>query len=74
MLRRLHAELVALEVNASPFVDAVAERGAHWAKPVLVANVAFTEWTADGRLRHPRFEGLRDDKAPRETVRERPVE
>ena len=73
-LRQLHAALVALEIGASPFVDAVAERGAHWARPELVANVAFTEWTAEGRLRHPRFQGLRDDKAPGETVRERPAE
>ena len=38
----------------------------------LVAQVAFSEWTADGRLRQPRFEGLRTDKEPREVVRERP--
>jgi DNA ligase D-like protein (predicted ligase) len=74
VLRQLHAKLVALETDVSPFVDAVAERGAHWARPELVANVAFTEWTAEGRLRHPRFQGLRDDKAPTETVRERPVD
>jgi bifunctional non-homologous end joining protein LigD len=35
-----------------------------------VAEVGFTEWTRDGRLRHPRFLGLRDDKAAREVVRE----
>ncbi|MBO0715266.1 MAG: non-homologous end-joining DNA ligase [Acidimicrobiales bacterium] len=73
MLRQLHAQLVALEIEASPFVDPVPERGAHWAKPKLVGNVGFTEWTGDGRLRHPRFEGLRDDKDPRKVVRERPL-
>jgi bifunctional non-homologous end joining protein LigD len=47
-------------------------RGATWARPKLVAEVAFTEWTADGRLRHPSFQGLREDKAAREVVVERP--
>lgn len=37
-------------------------RGAHWVKPRMVAEISFTEWTEDGRLRHPSFEGLRDDK------------
>ena len=45
-----------------------------WIKPKLVAAVAFTEWT-DGRvLRHAAFEGLRDDKDPKEVVREQPVQ
>ncbi len=48
-------------------------RGAHWAEPVLVAQVAFTEWTRDGLLRHPRFLGLRDDKDPADVVRESPA-
>jgi len=46
---------------------------AHWVKPELVANVTFGEWTPDGRLRHPSFKSLREDKAPREVVREKPV-
>ena len=41
-----------------------------WVEPELVAQVGFTEWTRDGRLRHPRFQGLRDDKAARDVVRE----
>jgi DNA ligase D-like protein (predicted ligase) len=45
-------------------------RGATWVEPELVAQVGFTEWTADGRLRHPRFLGMRDDKAARDVVRE----
>jgi bifunctional non-homologous end joining protein LigD len=48
-------------------------RGAHWAKPQLVAEVEFTEWTADGLIRHPSFQGLREDKKPTEIVREEPV-
>jgi bifunctional non-homologous end joining protein LigD len=39
-------------------------------KPELVAQVGFTEWTREGKLRHPRFLGLRDDKRPQEVVRE----
>jgi ATP-dependent DNA ligase len=44
----------------------------HWIKPRLVAEVAFAEWTRDGKLRQPRFLGLRNDKAAREIVREKP--
>src|SRR5262249_5266453 len=44
---------------------------AHWVRPELVAQVAFGEWTSDGRLRHPSFQGLREDKPAREVVRER---
>jgi bifunctional non-homologous end joining protein LigD len=47
-------------------------RDAHWAKPLLVAEVEFTEWTADGSIRHPSFQGLREDKKPAEIVREEP--
>jgi bifunctional non-homologous end joining protein LigD len=43
---------------------------AHWVRPDLVAQIKFTEWTADGKLRHPVYLGLRDDKAAREVVRE----
>ena len=45
-------------------------RDATWVEPELVAQVGFSEWTRDGRLRHPRFLGLREDKAAREVVRE----
>jgi bifunctional non-homologous end joining protein LigD len=69
----LSAELARLQRAGSPFADAVAERHAHWVEPALVANVAFSEWTRDGRLRHPRFEGLRPDKDPATVVRERPT-
>jgi bifunctional non-homologous end joining protein LigD len=49
-------------------------RGIHWVEPALVAEVAFTEWTAEGSLRHPSFLGLREDKVPEEVARERPVD
>ena len=69
-LRDLAARLAPLREERSPFADPVRERDATWVRPVLVAQVAFTEWTRDGRLRHPRFLGLREDKAAREVVRE----
>ena len=47
-------------------------RAAHWVSPRLAAQVRFTEWTADGKLRHPAFQGLRADKKPEECLRERP--
>jgi DNA ligase D-like protein (predicted ligase) len=70
LLRKLHQDLVAREIPASPFADPVRERRAHWVRPELVGEVAFTEWTADGRLRHPSFQGLRPDKAASEVQRE----
>jgi bifunctional non-homologous end joining protein LigD len=45
-------------------------RRSHWVRPELVAEVAFTEWTNEGTLRHPSFQGLRDDKTARDVVRE----
>ncbi len=71
-LRRISALLAERERSASPFAEPVREPRAHWAAPDLVAQVAFTEWTRDGKLRHPRFQGLREDKPAREVVRERP--
>jgi DNA ligase D-like protein (predicted ligase) len=71
-LHELGAELKALARDTSPFADpaSIKERHVTWVQPRLVAEVGFTEWTRDGRLRHPRFLGLRDDKAAREVVRE----
>jgi bifunctional non-homologous end joining protein LigD len=71
-LRDLGARLRKLETPKSPFVDArPVPRGTHWNRPELVAQIGFAEWTSDGRLRQPRFLGLRDDKRPAEVVRER---
>ena len=44
-----------------------------WVEPKLVVHMGFSEWTRDGRLRHPRFLGVREDKHAREVVRERPA-
>ena len=72
-LRELGAQLRDLETDAPPFVDAQPiPRGTHWTRPELVAQIGFAEWTTDGRLRQPRFMGLRDDKRPADVARERP--
>lgn len=72
-LRGLGVRLRELETSEPPFVDArPIPRGTHWIRPELVAQTGFAEWTDDGRLRQPRFLGLRDDKRPGEVVRERP--
>jgi bifunctional non-homologous end joining protein LigD len=74
-LRDLGEQLRARRRSASPFEDAaeIRERDVTWVEPELVAEIGFTEWTTAGRLRHPRFLGLRDDKAAAEVVRESPA-
>jgi bifunctional non-homologous end joining protein LigD len=73
-LRALRRRLGPLAQRESPFADRVpGVRRVHWVRPELVAEVAFTEWTGDGKLRHPSFKGLREDKKPTEVVRERPI-
>ncbi|MFD4621226.1 non-homologous end-joining DNA ligase [Streptomyces sp. NPDC058475] len=69
----LRARLDELSTPEPPFADRVREVSARWVEPVLVAQIAFTEWTRDGMLRHPRFLGLRDDKPARNVVREGPA-
>ena len=72
-LAELGAALRELERDDNPFAEVhPVPRGTHWVKPELVAQIGFTEWTRDGRLRHPRYLGLRDDKAASEVVREGP--
>ena len=76
-LGELSSRLNELEIPRPPVVDpprGYRARGTHWVKPVLVAQVSMTGFTGDGKLRHPVFEGLRDDKPPTEVTRERPVE
>jgi bifunctional non-homologous end joining protein LigD len=48
-------------------------RSIHWVKPKVLCEVTFTEWTGDGRIRHPSFQGLREDKKESEVKMERPV-
>jgi bifunctional non-homologous end joining protein LigD len=71
-LRRLGKQLASLETGSKPFEgDDLPRSGIHWVRPKLVAQVGFTEWTGDGKLRHPRFLGLRDDKNAEEVTREK---
>jgi bifunctional non-homologous end joining protein LigD len=80
-LREIHGKLRKIEIDA-PVVEEIQEPSgrwrpkgwkasdSRWVKPELVAQVQFTEWTDDGILRHPSFQGLRIDKNPRDVVRE----
>lgn len=72
-LAMLRDALAEREIDRSPFAADGLPRHARWARPELVAQVGFTEWTRDGRLRHPRYLGLREDKPAREVVREDPA-
>jgi len=72
----LRAKLDRIETKASPFTPPPPGwlgRNAHWVKPTLVCEVVFTEWTTDGKIRHPSFQGLRADKNPTQIVREQPA-
>lgn len=71
-LRSLGAELRSLEQSTAPFAPhpALPARDVHWCDPQVVVQVAFTEWTRDGQMRHPRFLGVRRDKDPAAVVRE----
>ncbi len=74
-LKDLTRRLKAIAVDQPPFATPVStadRRGATWVRPELVAEVEFTEWTGDGMLRHPSFQGLREDKTAVEVGRERP--
>ncbi|HEY3162637.1 MAG TPA: DNA ligase D [Vicinamibacterales bacterium] len=71
----LRAKLDRLEQKTSPFTpppEGSLGRNAHWVKPELVCEVVFTEWTTDGKIRHPSFQGLRADKKPKQVTREKP--
>jgi bifunctional non-homologous end joining protein LigD len=70
-LARLMKLLEPRETKESPFCERIkTNERAHWVRPELVAQIKFTEWTADGKLRHPVYLGLRDDKKPEDVRRE----
>jgi bifunctional non-homologous end joining protein LigD len=72
MIRDLSEKMKPLEVKEPPAeVPRAALRGSHWIKPELVAEIAFTEFTSEGVLRHPSFIALRDDKPAKQVVREK---
>ena len=73
----LYKTLTSMEIKASPFASklpAAASRGVKWVRPELVAEVEFRGWTHDGMVRQGSFQGLREDKDPREVVRETAVQ
>jgi bifunctional non-homologous end joining protein LigD len=70
-LRSIKTKLEALATDKAPLPAPRGVKG-HWVRPKLVAEVAFTEWTGDGRVRHPVFHGLRSDKDPDVITREKP--
>ena len=72
-LKSIWGEMKSRELTRAPEIDSPASfprNGIHWVKPTLVAEIAFTEWTSDGLLRHPVFKGLRADKSADEVRRE----
>ena len=70
-LARVMTLLEPLETTMCPFTTKPkTNERPHWVRPELVAQIAFAEWTADGKLRHPVYLGLRDDKVPTEIRRE----
>lgn len=71
----IQGKLDSISQKSMPFAVKPSDPGlrdAHWAKPQMVAEVEFTEWTDDGSIRHPSFKGLRADKNPKDIVREKP--
>jgi bifunctional non-homologous end joining protein LigD len=67
-LGELARALAPLERKTAPFVNPPREKGAVWLEPVLVAQISFQEWTAEGKLRQPVFLGIRDDKAAKDVT------
>lgn len=72
-LTRVMKRLRSIETTQCPFRERPKKTNErpHWVQPKLVAQIKFTEWTADGKLRHPVYLGLRDDKKPEDVRRER---
>lgn len=71
LLRSLSAKLTEMQVPEPPFAhNMVMNTKARWVKPELVCEIGFTEWTNDGKLRHPRFLGMKNDKPANKVIRE----
>ncbi len=71
--KKLRDKLAKHERKSSPFsTEPKPNAPVHWVRPELVCEMSFSEWTSDGYMRHPTFEGMRDDKNPRNVHREKP--
>lgn len=73
--QELYDRLAKLSVQKPPVTELPRSilNSAHWVKPALLCEVSFTEWTEDGHIRHPSFQGLREDKKPEEVTMEKPA-
>jgi bifunctional non-homologous end joining protein LigD len=72
LLKELYGLMQPLGTAKKPFAEKIPEEGSvTWLKPKLIAEIKFTEWTAEGHMRHPVFLGLRTDKKPSEVTMER---
>jgi bifunctional non-homologous end joining protein LigD len=72
----LKKQLDKLSRKTSPLVVVSRNPGlreTHWTEPKMIVEVAFVEWTSDGSIRHPSFQGLREDKNPKEVIHEEPA-
>ena len=70
-LNKLTEKLINIEISENPFPhQEIDEKGIHWTEPELVAEIGFEEWTEYGKLRQPRYFGLREDKKPKNVIRE----
>lgn len=75
MARNIFKRLSPLETSNALVagIPALAKRGTTWVRPEILCEVSFTEWTKDGHVRHPSFEGLREDKRAEQVTMEKPV-
>lgn len=72
-LDTLYAKMRPYATKQKLVPEHIPEKGAHFIEPRLVAEIGFTEWTNDNKLRHPRYLGLRGDKLPKDVIKEEPV-
>lgn len=71
-LKKFSKKLQRIAIKKNPFTPHEDIKDAHFVKPLLVAEIGFEEWTKDSKLRQPRFLGVRDDKNPKNVIKETP--
>lgn len=69
-LKFLYNKLRPIKIKSSEVVEKISEKNVQFVKALIVAEIAFTEWTVSGKLRHPRYKGLREDKSAKEVAKE----